>query len=228
MLYPPILKTDELLRNVEASISCDYEIVGESDEGLELFDVYGERGGGYFPLRFPEEITEETIRKIISIPEAVTQKYPKLTAEAIAKNLFQNLDRNTFCCVTKIDFVDSTDNLDALQEEDDYPEQLYNENDRLTDELVGLFWYSRKVVIVNLHAIEAAAAELTLQLHCPEERLKETEIGIWVTLIHELRHSMLDNPFLPEEDYPLYLGEEDEVEEYSREVFEKHIWSRIC
>lgn len=225
--YPALLRTNELRSDVEATISCDYEIVGESDKGLELFDADGEHGGGYFPLRFPEEITVEDIRQLIDIPEEVARKYPKLSANVLAQNLFENMDRNAFCCITKIAFVDSTEDLDNLRVGDEFPEQLYNENDNLSCDIVGLFWYSQKIVVVNLHAIENCVRELLVEIHSPESFAEEMSLGIWTTLIHEIRHCMLDNPWLPEADYPRHLEAEEEVEEYAREVFESHGWATL-
>ena len=48
----------------------------------------------------------------------------------------------------------------------------------------------------------------------------DREFGIYIasTLIHEIRHLMLETCFiLPEETYPADLGDEDAVEEFCRE-----------
>ena len=45
--------------------------------------------------------------------------------------------------------------------------------------------------------------------------------GILVTLLHEVRHLMLDsNSFLPEDIYPEEIKEEDEVEMFARNAYD--------
>lgn len=85
---------------------------------------------------------------------------------------------------------------------------------------VGLMWYSNQTVLINIGTI----------LNCEKELLDDGTIydweldddinaGICKTLVHEIRHLAVANPFLPEE----FLGKtvaDDEIdaEEYAEKI----------
>lgn len=97
------------------------------------------------------------------------------------------------------------DDLDELLEEFEYED---------FDHVCGKLWHRKQIVFVNEKCISKFAV-----VDC-DEILGYVDIyssGMYETLIHEVRHCMLDtNQFLSEEQYPVYLAAEDEVEEFCR------------
>ena len=116
------------------------------------------------------------------------------------------------------DFKDS--GLVHLQErfEDDYALEL-------GDELLGVMWYERNAVVINMGEIVRTGEWIDRESIDVEDPYFSAEnqiiIGLLTTALHELRHLQMDtNIVLPLDEYPLELGNEAAVEEYCREAFE--------
>lgn len=87
-----------------------------------------------------------------------------------------------------------------------------------TDE-VGLMWFAKQNVFINMRFIEKFAKEFSLSA---DEFNKEFSLyGFYCTLFHELRHLTLDtNIFLSEEAFPIVESSEELVEKYSQNTTE--------
>ena len=72
--------------------------------------------------------------------------------------------------------------------------------------------FEKNSIIINLKNIEKVSKELNYDKY---QENKETQIGLFSTLFHELRHLMLDtNIFLPETIYSAELASEENVEDF--------------
>ena len=95
--------------------------------------------------------------------------------------------------------------------------QMYDYDDY--EHCVGVMLTEHQIVFINEHIIEREVADISVSDY---EKDKEYQIGLLVTLIHEMRHLMLEtNPFLPEDEFPEEMKDEDEVEEFARNAYEK-------
>lgn len=91
----------------------------------------------------------------------------------------------------------------------------------LPDECVGIQWTEYQTVVVNLGNIIELSKEL-----CSDgfsDVATETNIGVIITVLHELFHMAQNDPYAPEE---LFLGlpadPEDQAEAWARKIFEEN------
>ncbi len=97
-------------------------------------------------------------------------------------------------------------------DEDGLPEHFLGEDCRsLDDHCLGVFWHHESTVLVNYAAIEKASDDA-------DDPSRETVIGVWSTVLHELRHMAVDCPVacLRPADGPVDPTE-DGVESWCRE-----------
>ena len=85
------------------------------------------------------------------------------------------------------------------------------------ENVVGRMFRTHQIVFINEAEIAKLAKTLGDEIISEEE---EYETGIITTLIHEIRHLMLDtNPFLPEDEFPVSEASEDAVEAFCRQRY---------
>lgn len=81
---------------------------------------------------------------------------------------------------------------------------------------VGLFYYTDSVVLINIMLIREMVDDTVI---FEGDKEKEYNIGVWTTLLHEIRHSLCEismiDELLPKEAYT-----EENVETYAINVFE--------
>ena len=151
--------------------------------------------------------------------------HPSITSldeKAIAEWLTY-LDRNMFICLRHILFLRTIDDLDdyiySMVSKADQEEML-DMMPSSTPDAIGQFWYYGSCIIVYFSPIQEIAHEISLSDNS-NEFLQEMHAGIGVTLIHEARHLLFSNPFLPEEQYPELMNTEEKIESYARAEFDR-------
>jgi len=202
----------------------------QNERGILVWDEDEEKE---IPFFFLEHMDASALAERIYVSKDIPQKY-QVDKQALAKYLWNVCDRNAFVTLDEMviiwsvpedteqfelqDFKDS--GLVHLRErfEDDYALEL-------GDELLGVMWYERNVVVINMGEIVRTGEWIERESIDIEDPyfLAENQIiiGLLTTVLHELRHLQMDtNIVLPLDEYPLELGNEAEVEEYCREVFE--------
>lgn len=92
----------------------------------------------------------------------------------------------------------------------------YESQDFDMESHVRMHWHMDNIVLVNAKLCKDLSYELGDDYCSPEE---EYNIGLWTTLIHEIRHAELSSPIL--QDIDENEVEEDAVEEYFRNKFEE-------
>lgn len=106
---------------------------------------------------------------------------------------------------------------------DELPEQVTYEPNTISN-TIGVYWWAANSVFINIEAIHAALEEIkkdydTYDLffdYCTHEH-----DGIIRTLLHEIRHLGLANPFLDETKYPPSYESEQAVEDWASEEYER-------
>ena len=86
------------------------------------------------------------------------------------------------------------------------------------DNCVGKLWYRKQIIFVNEKLIRKLAKENKDDYLY--DFVEEYSRGILMTIIHEMRHCMFTNCFLPEDSYPEYLESEEEVENFCINAYE--------
>lgn len=96
----------------------------------------------------------------------------------------------------------------------------------LPDGDLGIAWVNYQTAVIDLQAIEQAAAEVSEQAFLDEE---EKEIGIATTVLHELFHLVQNDPYAPD---ALFRGLPDDpelqAEVWARRTWEKHQAPALC
>lgn len=194
------------------------EILDITEESATYFDYNSDTE---IEFRFEEACTDEHMRSLIHIGSGAANN--KLTANyviAVLKKAFGDDYFDAICTLSGIIIVSNEDEFKQMLKESihtsDEADEWYDWEEN--QEYVGRMFTAHQIVFINENAVAKGAKELSFDKY--EER-KEYEIGMLVTLIHEMRHLMLDtNPFLPEDEFPEELREEDAVENFARQAYE--------
>lgn len=219
------------------SLADVLHLVNEDDD-LELIELTGReallwdnRDTKFIPVHFLECMDMERLMDLIKISPDLPYEF-RINKRILAEYLWNVCDRDAFLTLNEIvviwsehfevdeDFTDTE--LKRLQEEyaDDYALSL-------SDGFLGMFWFERNIVVINMGEIVRTSAKIVEENKDLHDAVFSFEhqilVGLLTTAIHELRHLQLDgNIFLPEDKYPLALADEYAVEEYCRDVFERN------
>lgn len=129
-------------------------------------------------------------------------------------NLIELLNKNLFMIVDKVYFTNNKKEVEGLLER--FPEQNISSN-----EYLGIYLYQDNSIVINTYLISKITLEDTNIFKTSHE--EEFNRCIWQTLIHELRHSLVENPIITEEEIPLEENTEENIERYCISTFEKII-----
>lgn len=143
---------------------------------------------------------------------------------SLAEYLFKTVDKHVLQTLEHIVIV-SADTERDWDELFSIPEDRHGnpilEVCDLPDECVGIQWTEYQTVVVNLGNIIELSKEL-----CSDgfsDVATETNIGVIITVLHELFHMAQNDPYAPEE---LFLGlpadPEDQAEAWARKIFEEN------
>jgi len=200
----------------------EIEILSEDEKSITVWD--NSECGKELTFYFREHNTYRNLAKRVFISPTIPKVYkPFFTKHCVMKTLLEKIDPNCFMTMTAL-FIVWDDNKD--NETDKFRSKLEDLTDdeyahEIGDGLLGITWWERNVCIISASQIIHTVLEMYEE---DDYQFKEeVEIGFWTTVIHELRHLLLDtNIILPENEYPQELASEDNVEEYCRKHFENN------
>ena len=98
---------------------------------------------------------------------------------------------------------------------EEYPEQFWD-----IEQAVGVHFFEENVIIINAYLIRMLVQMDENEITSFEEELSR---GVWETLIHELRHSITENPIIPETMISIEEGGEEQVEAFCRKLYQERI-----
>lgn len=139
-------------------------------------------------------------------------------------DMFYRIDPQMLITLNKVIFIRYEADIPKVCEkihadEDEWPSVInFDENKAL-----GCHWWAHSCVIINVSSIDKTLAEMKQESENDGLYFNEaTEewIGIATTLLHEIRHLGLSNPFLDITAYPTSAESEQEVEAWAIEQFE--------
>lgn len=131
-----------------------------------------------------------------------------------AIGVLSKVDPALFMGVGKISIVGTEADYEAVIEE-------LGENDPLEDECIGKTYFFENHLVVSQMAIDKVVEEL-IEQGAPINPVSERNIGFWTTILHELRHSMQQNPLYEEAFGKMEMLEmEDDAEGFALACYEK-------
>lgn len=215
------IETDDLIKMLQrdAAVENTVEIFSNNGHTIETYDFEQDRNITY-RLDKP---TAEWLREITLVTKQAQTLVSKNTVNALL-DMFVDIDSNMFTNLRHILFV--TEHDDDLDEITAFMDVEACEVCSYFDYL-GMFWYAESTIVINVECIAAAVKELTAEcepLYGDASRTfaaQEFIIGLYTTMIHELRHLALKNPYLDEEEYPCELASEENVESWARAQTDK-------
>lgn len=201
----------------------DGEIVQKTDDFIKYLDY---RNDSQITFHFDKSITRDHIKSLFLYEESDDLDIDMLT-DAIMQAYAEDLP-NALRVTRKI-IIMTKENGNRLFKkffEDgdiDEPEWdiFYSYEDDI-EPYLGKSLFQYQTACINLSALRSVAKELEDELSTYD---KEFEIGLISTVIHELRHIMMDcNFLLDEEKYPTNLASEESVEDFCRAKMDERLY----
>lgn len=160
----------------------------------------------------PEEnMSEEWFWKKTHVQTMPKSNPYEIDFKRICDFVFSHCPKEMFTTLEALFFVFNEDGLRELAEYtgDEYGLECIN-----MDEQIGLMWYEKNIVIVNVGLIQQTSEEMADEITPASEHICD---GIIMTIVHGMRHLMLRTNFLlTDEECPVEEESEDAVEEYAR------------
>ena len=192
---------DKLIKDVKESWKI--EVWDIKDDYIETFDEHWSR---IVNFRFLDKINLEEIFQFNGLD---------INKERFFKILWK-LDPSLFMVVNRIAIINSEKEFKNLMDElHGYCFTDYPGTSRL-----GEHWFNESCVVIFMEAIRNVVKE-EMEIWPYTNELQELNRAFWQTIVHELRHTMQDNPLF-ENKYEAMSREERErdAENYCREIFE--------
>lgn len=168
-------------------------------------------------------ITESWLRSRIYYTASTQQE--KAVYDQPVISLLQFLDPNMLITLEHIFFVRDETDIDEIctlvgAEPCEFPSAI----DFDEPETLGCFWHQYSSVIIHMAAIDKTVQEMKTEYDHDGmyfNTATETDIGVFTTLTHEIRHLGLSNPYLDEQEYPRTEETEQAVEAWAIETYEQ-------
>jgi hypothetical protein len=196
----------------ELASDKEIEILQETDDGILVYDLeYGKE------IAYNLNMTVEKLIDKIYINPSIP-KYCMPDKKKVAEYLIKHLPVDAFYTLNKICFVygeeaDCETLAQFFDEDVDWAREVI-----LSDNL-GKMWFEYNSVLIDVKNIIESAEQIAREdraMGWPSSERTDTMRQIAITLIHELRHLMLDtNIVLSEEEYPVNLSAEESVEHFA-------------
>lgn len=197
------------------------EIIEETDEGFLYYDY---NSGVETFYRDEKYCTIDWLKSRIYIGSSILSK--GLTQEFVANMIKKAYGDEFVNAITTLNgiviFSNEEELIDAIKfvAEDEFDEVMdYDEMPiENFENVLGKLWYRMRTPMICENTCVDISKQLAREISCDEDIYtlnEEYSNCLITTIIHELRHCMLEtNLFLDEKQYPVYLNAEDEVESF--------------
>lgn len=213
------MKKEDVIRELtEDEANGNGEILDRYEDYYTYFDNCSDVETTY---RFEESCDDDYVKSLIKIGEGATKS--GLTADYIIdvlKHTFGN-DYYDAICTLAGTIIPSNETefktmLNEVNRTSDDLDEWYNYDEQ--ENCVGRMFHAHQIVFIHEALIREQAKELCDEIFSEDE---EYQTGIVITLLHEMRHLMLDtNAFISEDKIPLSEQVEDAVENFARNAYE--------
>ena len=202
----------------------------ESENEIEILEcsrssitIYDYQDGKEITYTFRRSKT--SLAQHIHISKKIPQKY-RPNKEKLIQYLLA-LPEDVLLTLNEVwllwNFDDYEDMVDYHDVDSAWATDLYDEN------VLGKMWFDQNTAIIDVQNIVKSALEIEEQdiamglYGYADTDIKEQTV---LTIVHEIRHIMMDtNLILPEDDYPIHLASETEVEDFARMWVSDHGWN---
>lgn len=173
-------------------------------------------------------VTAQWLRERLVWPESDSRCRTHYEKHVI--DLMLSIDPNMFITLQHIFFVTCEEDLDYILELTGTEAcEIPSIVDFDDPEALGCTWHYQSSIFINMAAIDKTVLELQKEFENDGlffNAATETDIAVYTTLAHEIRHQGLSNPYLDETLYPASEATEDAVEEWGRQAYENWKYKR--
>lgn len=221
--YDDILHSikEEAKKYVDTEEDYKFYIIGETENCVSVHDEVEECTYRDYTITNPDVIDSQWIKDKIIVTDSVLDTKIGIDVKGLSDWLVENVDKKMYMNLENIIFLNDVEkDLVYLSELDPKFNEILECNSLPEDDAVGLMWYSNQIVLINIGTILSCEKELLDEGIIYDWELDDdVNAGICKTLVHEIRHLAVANPFLPEE----FLGKtaaDDEIdaEEYAEKI----------
>lgn len=204
------MKIEEIKEMLKEDQEAGFGEILEENENSVSYYNYELAIGATMTFRGDAICTREELMNLIITKDDVWTK--EKVADVIIAAYGDTL-ADAMCVVRAIILIDNNKDLDDacrnLFPDDNWEESFSSED--IDENMVGQNIYDYQTPIIHLGNIRKNSDD--------EEMYMD---GVGCTIIHELRHCMLDcNPILSEEEYAVELGKEENVEDFCRRQWDR-------
>ena len=216
-----MMQREDIIHSLkELEAEGDIEILKIARNSVSVYDY---QDGKEITYTFKRSKT--SLAKHIHISEKIPAKY-RPNKEKVIQYLLA-LPEDVLLTLNDVwflwDFDDYDDMVDYYDADSAYAADLYD------DRILGRMWFEQNAALIDVQnivnsALEIEKQDIALGLYgYADMDIKEQTA---LTLVHEIRHIMMDtNIILPEDEYPIHLASEFDVEDFARSWVEENGWN---
>ena len=211
--------------DMELATDDEMSVISEDNNRITIWDYYNDDIDRTYTLTDPDIIDKDYVKDRIIITKSADDLID-IDKDMISEYLCEYA-KNTLINLEEIIFINDYDKdfEELYKRKDGYNwQEILEVNDLPTDNELGIMWFERSMVVVNIGEILKNAEEMAKSGDIyPEDIPKETGIGIITTLLHELRHIEQANPYMPAIEFDqISMDPEADAEEYARNCYDMH------
>lgn len=196
------------------------KILGENEKGISYYDYDTSCDDDVLYFRKPEYCTKDELEKLIFVGNVADKRITPEFLANVLSDAYSGILDDMMAVLRGIAVISEDQDVKKLSEAWNIDEDEIRDVEPTN--CIGVTWFQKRIAIIYEQAVIETSREIAKE--DPSEPFGRIYLrGICSTAIHECRHVMLDcNPFLDEDEYPVYLQSEEEVEEFCRDR-----WDRI-
>ena len=181
-----------------------------------------------YTIHNPESMDRDYFSSLVLFSDSAKDFLSELPVDkdSVVDYLNQNMDKNMLMTVDRILFVtDEEEDTDSLFKNERIAEATFEAGHWFPcNGSIGLTWWDYDIICINVKAIKEVTDDLTKEYGMTKNEVhKELNYGVLGTLVHEVRHTAQDNPYLPEEILQFKgADKEDDAERYARDWVDTH------
>lgn len=198
------------------------EIIEENDISISIHENIDGHDRDYV-ITNPAVINKQWIMDRIIVTKSATTLEYQIDIERLSEWIANSIDRNMLMTLDRIIITNnSEDDYDYLVKTDSRFKYMLEVSDLPYENIVGYMWYDYQMVFVNMSAIENTVNEMIEDGYIyAQEKDDEINLGIIMTVAHEIRHLAQANPYLPDALLQQTSDDETDAEEFAKKCVTK-------
>lgn len=213
------MKKEEVIKELtEDEKNGNGEIIDKTDDYIQYLDYQTDAETQY---RYEESCNDEYVRGLIHIGKKARDRgLEEDYIIDVLKKGFGDWYYDAICTLSGIiipsDETEFKEMIDESIRTNDNADEYYDYGEE--SDVVGKMYFLHQMVFINEEKIESMSKELADEIFTEDE---EYQTGIVMTILHEMRHLMLEtHMFISEDQIPLSENAEDAVEEFAVKAYE--------